>query len=164
MVKVNLRDYYYWYTEDEFVEVEDEVAVALMKDKKYEHACMRRTFYNKAHYSIDAGDGIAEEAQEVFDSSDDPAILLELKERHCNLCRALNSLSDVQGRRIEAHYIFRKSQQRIARKEGVTKAAVNISIKLGLQNMKIFLKNPENRLNYCPSNLMVSERPAIKCQ
>ena len=55
---INLRDYYPWYTHDEFLEVSDKVAAELRADKRYERAYQRRTFYNKAHFSLDAEDGI----------------------------------------------------------------------------------------------------------
>ncbi len=34
MVTINLRDFYPWYTHDEFVEVLDEVADELLADKR----------------------------------------------------------------------------------------------------------------------------------
>ena len=150
MAKINLREYYYWYTEDKFVEVSEEVTFALGADKRYEKSYVRRTFYNDAHYSLDAGDGIGDEAQEVFDSSDDPQVLLELKERHCNLCRALNSLSDIQGRRIEAHFILGIKRGDLAESEGVTESSLNESIARGLHAMKIFLKKSPKCPVKCP--------------
>jgi RNA polymerase sigma-70 factor (ECF subfamily) len=63
-----------------------------------------------------------------------------MMERHCRLCRALNSLPEIQGRRIEAHYILGKSQAEIAKAEGVTKGSVSISIQKGLEAMKKYLK------------------------
>ena len=65
--------------------------------------------------------------------------MLERKERHCRLCRALNSLSDKQGRRIEAHIILGMSQRDIARAEGVSERNVRQSIKKGLAHMKEIL-------------------------
>jgi len=61
-------------------------------------------------------------------------------ERHCQLCQALNSLPEVQGRRIEAHYILGKTQREIARAEGVNERSVRRSIAHGLAEMKTFLK------------------------
>ena len=34
---INLREFYPWYTHDEFVEVSDEVAAELRADKRYEN-------------------------------------------------------------------------------------------------------------------------------
>ncbi len=67
--------------------------------------------------------------------------ILDRKERFCRLCRALNSLPDTQGRRIDAHIILGKSVREIADAEGVSVRAVQIAIKLGLEDMKNNLKN-----------------------
>jgi len=57
-------------------------------------------------------------------------------ERHCRLCRALNSLPEIQGRRVEAHYLLGISRKEIADSEDVTENAVNKSIEKGLRAMK----------------------------
>lgn len=153
MPKINLREYYYWYKEDVFVEVSDEVVVAKLNDRRYENAYRRRTFYNKAHYSLDASDGIESKAIKIFDSSNDPEMLLELKERHCNLCRALNSLSDIQGRRIEAHFILGKKRKGIAEEEGVAVSSVSEAISRGLRAMKKYMQNHQK----CPKKCFQSD-------
>ena len=139
MTTINLKNYYYWYTQDEFIEVSDEVAAELEADKKYERAYQRRTFYNKAHFSLDAEDGI--EAAAVVCYNDSPERIFDMMERHCGLCRALNSLPEIQGRRIEAHYLLGKSQKEIAEAEGVSLNSVSLSLRRGLQAMKKYLNN-----------------------
>ena len=52
MTTINLKDFYAWYTHDEYIEVSDEVAAELKADKLYEAAHQRRTTRNKAEYSI----------------------------------------------------------------------------------------------------------------
>ena len=136
---INLRDFYYWYTQDEYIEVSDEVAVELLADKRYEKAQERQIYRYDAHYTLDADNGI--EASAVVHSTDDPAAVLEIKERFCRLCRALNSLPETQGRRIEAHYILGMSQRDIARAEGVNERKVRQSISKGRANMKRFLES-----------------------
>ena len=42
MTTINLKDFYYWYTHDEYIEVPDEVAEELKADKRYEAAYRRR--------------------------------------------------------------------------------------------------------------------------
>ena len=135
---INLRDYYPWYTHDEFVEVPVEIAAELLADRRYEKAYQRRSFYNKAHFSLDAGDGIEESSIICYDDS--PERVFGMMDRHCRLCRALNSLPEVQGRRIDAHFILGKSQREIAEDEDVSEVAVHKSIQKGLASMKIFLK------------------------
>ena len=148
MATINLKDYYYWYTQDKFIEVSDEVEAALLEDKRYERAYKRRIFYNDAHYSLDADDGIEEKA--ILDPLDDPANLLVEKEQICSLCRALNSLSDIQGHRIEAAFVLGIKRKVLAKNEGVSESSLNESIACGLQQMKIFLKNAKKHPVKCP--------------
>ena len=58
MTTINLKDFYAWYTHDEYIEVSDEVAAELRADKLYELAHQRRITRNKAQYSLDCDDGI----------------------------------------------------------------------------------------------------------
>lgn len=53
-------------------------------------------------------------------------------------CRngALNSLPEIQGRRIDAHIILGKSIKEIAEAEGVHEESIRQSIKRGLERMK----------------------------
>lgn len=94
--------------------------------------------YNKAQYSLDAGDGIEASAVECHSLS--PEVVLDLMDQRCRLCRALNSLSEIQGRRIDAHYLLGQSQKEIAKAEGVSENAVSKSIQKGLATMRKILK------------------------
>ena len=62
MTTINLKDFYAWYTHDEYVEISDEVAEELKADKRYEAAYRRRVTRNKAQYSLDCDDGIENSA------------------------------------------------------------------------------------------------------
>jgi len=139
MTTINLKDYYYWYTQDEYIEVSDEVAAELEAGKRYEKAYNERVRYNKAYYSLDAGDGIEETALACY--NDSPERIFDMKERFCGLCCALNSLPEIQGRRVEAFYLLGKSRKEIAEAEGVSESSVNESIDRGLRAMKKYLKN-----------------------
>jgi len=143
-IKINLRDFYPWYTWDEFVVVSDEVATELLVDKRYEKSHKQRVRRNKAFYSLDAGDGI-ETASIMFNANAPESICLAL-ERTCRLCQALNSLPGEQGRRIEAHYIYGLSKAEIARKSGVNEKNVRQSIKRGLRNMKKYFSESSKRV------------------
>lgn len=99
---------------------------------------MRRRFYNKAHYSLDAGDGIE---NDILFVSLTPCELYERKMTAEQLQSAMASLPDKQGKRIYAHYILGISKSDIARAEGVDEKAVRVSIERGLRNMEKFLKN-----------------------
>jgi RNA polymerase sigma-70 factor (ECF subfamily) len=147
---INLRDFYPWYTQDEFAEVSDEVAEELIADKRHCKAQERQMYRYKAHYSLDVDNGI--ESAAVVRSSDDPQTVLEKKERHCRLCMALNALPEIQGRRIEAHFILGRSQAEIAGAEGVTKGAVSVSVTRGLAAMKKHMKNSVGTVKLLPEN------------
>lgn len=36
MTTINLKDFYYWYTQDQFIEVSDEVAEVFLADARYD--------------------------------------------------------------------------------------------------------------------------------
>ena len=137
MAIINLKDFYYWYLVDELVEVPDEVAEALLTGKRAEAAYMERVRYNKAYYSLDCDDGI-----EYFACLHEPSPqeLMDRKELFYRLWNALNSLPEIQGRRVEAHLIFGKSFRQIAREEGVDKSAVRCSVRCGIGRMKKYLR------------------------
>jgi RNA polymerase sigma-70 factor (ECF subfamily) len=140
MATINLRDFYPWYMQDEFVEVPEVVAAELLAARRYERQHARRMQRNNSQYSLDAEDGI-ENAVLYHDMS--PWAVIEMMERHCRLCRALNSLPEIQGRRVEAHYLLGKSKREIAESEGVSVSSVDESISRGLRAMKIFLRKFE---------------------
>ncbi len=138
MTTINLKDFYAWYTHDEYIEVSDEVAAELRADKLYELAYQRRVTRNKAQYSLDCDDGIEYSA---CLSEPTPQELLERMERFCALWNALNTLPEAQGRRVDACIIEGKSYCEVAAAEGVDESAVRRAVERGLENMKKYLKN-----------------------
>ena len=138
MTTINLREYYPFCNNDLFIEVSDEVAATLAEDKRRERNYLRRVAYHKAFYSLDAGDGIENEA--LFRSLS-PCEVYERKLTMEQLYAALDALPDKQGRRVYAHYILGVSQTEIARAEGVDVRNIRKSISRGLRSMEIFLKN-----------------------
>jgi DNA-directed RNA polymerase specialized sigma24 family protein len=137
MTTINLKDFYYWYTQDQFIEVSDEVAEVFVADARHEMAYQRRLSRHKAQYSLDCDDGIEYSAC-VHEPS--PQELLERMDRFCHLWNALNSLPEIQGRRVDAHLILGKSYREIARDEGVDKSAVRNSVLCGIEAMKKYLR------------------------
>ena len=137
MTTINLKDFYAWYTHDEYIEVSDEVAAELRADKLYELAHQRRIVRNKARYSLDCDDGIESSA---CLSEPTPQELVERMERFCALWNALNTLPEIQGRRVDACIIEGKSYREVAEAEGVSKTSVQESVKCGLENMRKYLK------------------------
>ena len=137
MTTINLKDFYSWYTHDEYIEVSDEVAAVFQSSKLAEAAYAERVRYNKAYYSLDCDDGIEYSAC-VHEPS--PQELVERMERFYHLWNALNSLPEIQGRRVDAHLIEGKTYREIAREEGVDKSAVSSSVLCGIKAMKKYLK------------------------
>ncbi|BAL00423.1 hypothetical protein OBV_32240 [Oscillibacter valericigenes Sjm18-20] len=137
MATINLREFYPWYITDEMMEVTDEVAAELRADKLYEVAHRRRLTRNKAQYSLDCDDGIEYSAC-LHEPT--PQELLERIEQFCQLWNALNSLPEVQGRRIDACIILGKSCREVAKAEGVDKSAVRRFVLSGLECMKKYLR------------------------
>ena len=88
---------------------------------------------HKAQYSLDCDDGIEYSAC-LHEPT--PQELLERMETFLRLWNALNSLPEIQGRRIDAHIILGKSIKEIAEAEGVHEESIRQSIKRGLERMK----------------------------
>ncbi len=138
MAKINLRDYYPFYKTDFFVDVPDEVEAALLEAERLERNYIRRRFYNKAYYSLDAGDGIE---RDILFVSLSPCEAYERKISTEQLHAAIASLPDKQAKRIYAHYILGMSKAEIARAECVAENAVKDAISRGLKRMENYLKN-----------------------
>ena len=138
MTTINLKDFYPWYTTDEYIQAPDEVAAELRADKLYEAAYQRRIVRNKAQFSLDCDDGIEYSA---CLSEPTPQELVERMERFCDLWNALNTLPEIQGRRVDACVILGKSYCEVAKAEGVNESAVRRSVERGLKQMKKHLKD-----------------------
>ena len=127
-----------------------------MASKRREAAYAERVRYNKAYYSLDCDDGIEYSAC-LHEPS--PQELMDRKELFFRLWNALNSLPEIQGRRVDAHLILGKSYRQIAREEGVDKSAVRCSVKCGIDHMKKYLQeNFSATISIYPFFLVVCER------
>ena len=109
MTTINLKDFYYWYTQDQFIEVSDEVAEVFVSDARHEMAYQRPWLSGK-----------------------------ELRAFHRRMNSSIRSSSSwgVGSCRIDAHIILGKSIKEIAEAEGVHEESVRQSIKRGLERMK----------------------------
>ena len=138
MTKINLREQYPdFYKTDYIIEVPDEVAAIMQEYDRLEAAYRRRTYYHKAHYSLDRGDGIEYNALFV---SVTPYEIYERKATMEQLHAAIASLPDKQAKRITARYFLGLTSEAIAKSEGVSVTAVNNSLQRGLRNIEKFLK------------------------
>jgi RNA polymerase sigma-70 factor (ECF subfamily) len=137
MARINLRDYYPWYQEDEFVDVSEDTAAFLNEMNRAESAYIRRLYWNKAHYSLDRNDGID---NALLNRPADPLEEYETKTRLNELYAAISKLPDKQAKRINAHYIMGLSKAEIARAEGVAEQSIGVTITRGIRKLKKFLK------------------------
>ena len=138
MTEINLREHYPdFYKTDYIIEVPDEVAAIMLECDRLEAAYHQRTYYHKAYYSLDRGDGIEYEA--LFLSMS-PCEIYERKVTMEQLYTAITSLPDKQAKRIYAHYFLGLTMRAIAKSEKVSVEAVSNSIQRGLRNLESFLK------------------------
>lgn len=137
MVTINLRDFFYWYKTDVYIEVTEDVAAELRADKRSERVHWQRMKRNDSNCSLDAGDGI--ESSACY-GEPTPEELLDRAELFYRLWNALNSLPETQGRRVDAHFILGMSYRKIARAEGVDWSSVRESVREGIKAMRNFWK------------------------
>ena len=137
MKKINLRDYYPFYKEDFFIEVEDQIAELLKVFDIQEASYQRYIRRYKAYYSLDVDNGIE---NSILLTAQTPDEIYERKLTKEQLYRGLNSIPKKQADRIYAHYFLGMSKSEIAKSEQVDERAVRESIERGLKNMAKFLK------------------------
>lgn len=145
MKKINLRDYYPYYTQDMIVEVPDEVADILREYKLAEAAYFLRTYRHKAYFSLDYDINVEHEAMVLVLT---PTDIFEQKEENARLYEALASLPEKQRNRITLHFLLGMSLSDIAKSEGTGVSSVHEGIQRGLRRLKKILEkmntDPEN--------------------
>ena len=130
MKTINLRDYYpLLYDEDCFMDVPDEIASAMDKAGREEHAYYERRRYHRAFYSLERDDGIESDAIHTPSSPEDEFVDKLLRGV---LYSALISLPEKQRDRVYQHYILGRSKAEIARSEGVSEKNVRQAIDRGI--------------------------------
>lgn len=137
MKKINLRDYYPFYTSDTFIELPDELVAVFDAYNKAESTYNRQKYRYKAQYSLDRGDGIEHDILFVSLSPDE---IYERKLTTEQLHAAIAALPDKQAKRIYAHYFMGLSKTAIASAEGVSKVTIGESIQRGLKSIEQYLK------------------------
>lgn len=150
MKKLNLRTLYPEYNRDCFITLPadqyEEFCSKLSKDvagvyyefERVEDTWQRKRSRYKAHYSLDFGDVIERNAifpvlmpEQIYEQSVD-----------CNmLYLALDTLPEIQARRIYAHFFLKMSKAEIAKEEKVNKSQITRSIQKGLTALKYYLDN-----------------------
>ncbi len=138
MKKINLRDYYPFYSKDTVVEVPEEVALLLREFELLEEANRIRTYRYRAFYSLDYTGEIERDLAALDQKS--PYDILEESYDTEQLYKGLASLPEKQRNRIYAHYFLGMSKSAIARAEKINESNVRQSIEHGLRNLEKFLR------------------------
>lgn len=141
MKKINLRDYYPFYTNDTTVEVPDEVADLLREYKLAEAAYILRTYRHKAYFSLNYDTNVEHDALVIVLT---PAEILEQKEESDRLYQAIASLPEKQRNRITSHFLLGMSISEIAKSEGSGISSVHEGIQRGLRRLKKILEKMES--------------------
>lgn len=145
MKKINLKDYYPYYSQDAIVEVPDEVADLLREYKLAEASYILRTYRHKAYFSLDYDTSVEHDALVIILT---PPEILEQKEENARLYQALASLPEKQRNRITSHFLLGMSLSEIAKSEGSAVSSVHEGIQRGIRRLKRILENldtdPEN--------------------
>lgn len=134
---INLRKYYPFLTEDQFMEVSDEVADAFLQAHRQEDNYRHRVWYHKAYYSLDYGEGIE---NNILHFGPSPEEILMQKVSMEQLYEAFDHLPPIQARRVYAHYILGMKKIEIARAEGVNETGVCSTIQAGLKNLRRYFE------------------------
>ena len=142
---INLKDYYWDYKEDVLVEVSDEVAAALLRMKRDEKNRKSRMYYHKAYFSLDAGDGIENDAIDFLEASPEDILIARENAEYAKLLierlyDAINHLSPAQARRLYAKRIMGRKVSDIAKEEGVCEVSVYDSINNAVLRLKEYFE------------------------
>ena len=139
MQKINLRDLYPdIYKTDVIVEVSEEIAATLKLNNQTNSAYERRKYRHKAHYSLDRGDGIENDA---LVRPQTPEELFEQKQLREEVHSALMQLPAIQAKRIYARFYLGMEVSEIAVVEGVDRRRVWASIRRGLNKLAQLLND-----------------------
>ena len=133
MVTINLKDFYPWYGSDEYIDIPEEVALELLADKRYEAAYTKKMKRRKVMSFSDYGDKTREWRNQTVP---DPQRIAEIRDLLEQILEMLDSLSDIQARRIRAHIILDMTLAETAELEKVSTSAVHNSVQKGLNTIR----------------------------
>ncbi|MBQ7929901.1 MAG: sigma-70 family RNA polymerase sigma factor, partial [Clostridia bacterium] len=109
----------------------DDVAEFLEEQRPKEASATRKKYRHKAHYSLDAGDGIENETLQriLAETQQDEQLRMQLE-------TAMASLSAIQRRRVYKNFYLGQSYTDIARDENIAVNSVKESILSGIEKLK----------------------------
>ena len=160
MKKINLRDYYPYYTQDMIVEVPDEVALLLREYMLLEEAYRIRTYRYKAFYSLDRDEGIE---REILQKPLNPAEIWEQRQMTELIYKGLSKLPVKQRQRIYAHFFLGMSKADIAKAEGTHKSRITRSIRSAFSVSLLSESAFPTAHHACGARRSIDTRYAARC-
>ena len=136
MITINLKDFYPWYGQDEYIEVPEEVVWEMLADKRYEAAYTKKIKRHKVLSFSDYGDKTQEWCNQT---APDPQRMAEIRELLEQFLEILEALPEIQSRRIRAYIILDMTLSEIALQEEVSIATVQRAIQRGIKKIQTFL-------------------------
>lgn len=134
MKTIDLREYYPdYYSTDEYIDVSDEVLIAMEEETRAVNAAERKKYRYLAQYSLDSNDGIEHYA---INKPLSPEAILENRQNREELYSQIMSLPEKQAKRIYARFYLGMTVKEIARMEGIAEANIYSSIQRGLSRLK----------------------------
>ena len=142
MAIINLRRYYPHYPKDKFLDVPDEVAVALEDGRRAEYNQERKRKYHHV-ISIDASPCVENHTMFLVVSPEE-LILQDENEAatRLELAAAIARLSPIQSRRLHARYALNKKFREIAADEGISGSCAVKTVTAAVTRLqKFFIEN-----------------------
>ena len=136
MITINLKDFYPWYGQDEYIEVPKEVVLEMLADKRYEAAHAKKIKRHKVLSFSDYSDKTQEWCNQT---APDPQHMAEVRELLEQFLEILAALPEIQSRRIRAHIILDMTLSEIALQEEVSIATVQRAIQRGIKKIQKIL-------------------------
>ena len=139
MQRINLRKYYYpLYDEDIFIEISDEVAVALWEEHRRDDNTRRNLWVHT--YSLDESPEIENHFPEQICSAEE-ILLQQEADRYREfllgkLDEALTTLTPKQLRRLKARFMEGKKYREIAEIEGTDTSVVHHSVRDAIRRLQ----------------------------
>ena len=145
MQRINLRKYYYpLYDEDIFIEVSDEVAVAIWEEHRLDDNTRRNLWVHT--YSLDESPEIENHFPEQICSAEEILLQREADQYRefllGKLGEALATLTPKQLRRLKARFMEGKEYREIAEMEGIDTSIAHHSVRDAIRRLqKYFIQN-----------------------
>lgn len=145
MQRINLRKYYYpLYDEDIFIEVSDEVAVAIWEEHRLDDNTRRNLWVHT--YSLDESPEMENHFPEQICSAEEILLQREADQYRefllGKLGEALATLTPKQLRRLKARFMEGKEYREIAEMEGIDTSIAHHSVRDAIRRLqKYFIQN-----------------------